>query len=57
MAVQDSQAALAAKFPEVIWSRLRGVLHVVDEVFGSRVLPGGRGYLRPSITGDACFAA
>jgi hypothetical protein len=53
----------------VIWSRLRSVLHVVDEVFGSRVLPGGRGYLRPSITripwrfdacsagGDACFAA
>ncbi len=53
----------------VIWSRLWSVLHVVDEVFGSRVVPGGRGYLRPSITripwrfdacsagGDACFAA
>jgi putative transposase len=36
--------------PIVIWSRSRGVLHVADEAFGSRVLPGGRGYLPPSST-------
>ena len=34
--------------PIVIWSRSRGVVHVADEGSGSRVLPGGRGYLPPS---------
>jgi hypothetical protein len=32
----------------VIWSGFQGVLHVVDEEFGSRILLGGRGYLPPS---------
>ena len=35
----------------VIWSRSEGVLHVVDKGLGSRVLPGGRGYLPRSSTG------
>ena len=55
--------------PIVIWSRSEGVLDVVDECVRSRVLPGGRGYLRSSSTwrpgrfgarstgGDARFAA
>ena len=34
----------------VIWSRSRGVRDVVDGHLRSRVLPGGRGYLPPSIT-------
>src|SRR5690349_9848233 len=36
--------------PIVIWSRFEGVLHVADEAFGSRILPGGHGYLPPSST-------
>jgi transposase-like protein len=36
--------------PLVIWSRFEGVLHVADEAFGSRILPGGHGYLPPSST-------
>jgi len=36
--------------PQVIWSRSRGVLDVVDGHLRSRVLRGGRGYLPPSST-------
>ena len=34
----------------VIWGRFEGVLDVADEGLGSRVLPGGRGYLLRSST-------
>src|SRR5690242_3435286 len=46
----DHWVHLRTTNPIVIWSRFEGVLHVADEAFGSRILPGGHGYLPPSST-------